>query len=376
MNIEILQNELIEYSKEIGVDKIGFATADPFAQLKARLVKQQELNYQSGFEEKDLDKRTTPTLLLPSATTLISIAIAYPSRMSEPPRGTKGERRGIFCRASWGLDYHLVLKEKLQLIEEFLMEKVPDVEILSMVDTGELSDRAVAERAGIGWSGKNCAIITPEFGSYVYLGELITNIPFEPSVPIEDQCGDCTKCIDACPTGALVNPGQIDAQSCLGFITQTKDVVAPEYREKIGNRIYGCDTCQVVCPQNKGINNHYHEEIEAEPELAKPLLEPLLDLNNREFKEKYGQVAGSWRGKNPIQRNAIVALANFKETSSIPRLVELVKKDARPVIRATAVWAIGKISPDEVEALIGSAMKRETEEKVLHEYERLMNVSN
>ena len=121
-----------------------------------------------------------------------------------------------------------------------------------MVDTGELSDRAVAVRAGIGWSGKNCSVITPEFGSYVYLGEMITNIPFEPDTPMEDQCGTCTKCLDACPTGALIQGGQINAKRCISFLTQTKEVIPEEFRDKIGNRLYGCDSCQTACPKNKG----------------------------------------------------------------------------------------------------------------------------
>ena len=145
-----------------------------------------------------------------------------------------------------------------------------------MVDTGELSDRAVAERAGIGWSGKNCSVITPEFGSYVYLGEMITNIPFEPDTPMEDQCGTCTKCLDACPTGALVQGGQINAQTCISFLTQTKEVIPEEFRDKIGNRLYGCDSCQTACPENKGMDFHFHEEVEPEPEIAKPLLKPIL----------------------------------------------------------------------------------------------------
>lgn len=109
----------------------------------------------------------------------------------------------------------------------------------------------VSERAGIGWSGKNCSIITPEFGSYVYLGEMITNVPFPPDQPIEDQCGSCTKCIDICPTGALIQGGQLDSKKCIAFLTQTKGFLPEEYRDKIGNRIYGCDTCQTVCPKIK-----------------------------------------------------------------------------------------------------------------------------
>ena len=185
MNVFALKEELIEYAKSIGVDKIGFTHASPFHELKNRLRRQQELNYQSGFEEPDLDKRTEPTRLLPQAESIIAIALAYPSKMKNPPAGKKGERRGIFARASWGIDYHVAVRERLKLIEEWLKERVPDVQVKSMVDTGELVDRAVAERAGIGWSGKNCSIITPEFGSYVYLGEMITNIPFPSDTPID-----------------------------------------------------------------------------------------------------------------------------------------------------------------------------------------------
>src|SRR5690606_27108418 len=141
------------------------------------------------------------------AQSIISIALAYPTKMKYNPKSTKENRRGIFARASWGMDYHHVLREKLQQLEAFLKEKVPDARTKVMVDTGELSDRAVAERAGIGFSGKNTSTITPEYGSFVYLGEMITNIAFPPDQPIEDGCGDCTKCMDACPTGALVQGG-------------------------------------------------------------------------------------------------------------------------------------------------------------------------
>lgn len=163
METQALKKEIIDYAKSIGIDKIGFATADPFTTLKARLIRQQELNYQSGFEESDIDKRTNPALLFDNPQSIISIALAYPTKMKEHVRGTKGERRGLFARASWGADYHLVLRDRLSELEQFIYSKMPDARCKSMVDTGELSDRAVAERAGIGWSGKNCAIITPEY---------------------------------------------------------------------------------------------------------------------------------------------------------------------------------------------------------------------
>lgn len=370
MNWEQLKQELIEYSKQIGIDKIGFASAEPFQELKHRLLRQQELGYQSGFEESDIEKRTNPQLVLSGAQSIIAIALAYPSKLQDAPQSKRGERRGIFCRASWGQDYHAVLRDRLQKLEQFLQERVPNVQVKSMVDTGELSDRAVAERAGIGWSGKNCAIITPEFGSYVYLGEMITNLPFPPDIPLEEGCGTCNKCVEVCPTGALVQGGQLDSQKCIAFLTQTKGFLAEEYRIKIGNRLYGCDTCQTVCPKNKGIDFHLHPEMEANPELVKPLLKPLLTIGNREFKEKYGYMSGSWRGKKPIQRNAILALAHYKDETAIPDLVAVMKQDPRPVMRGTAAWALGRIGIKEAAEEIEKAKQAEQDEQVLAEMEK------
>lgn len=369
MNVQDFQQQLIHYAHSIGIDKIGFTSAASFPDLKQRLKIQQQLGYASGFEEPDIDKRTEPIRLLEGAESIISIAIAYPSKMKDAPQSKRGARRGIFARASWGMDYHTVLREKLAKLEAFILLHLPDARLKSMVDTGELSDRAVAERAGIGWSAKNCSIITPEFGSYVYLGEMLTNIPFEPSVPMEDQCGDCRLCLDICPTGALIEGGQLNAKRCIAFITQTKTMVPEEFRAKIGNRVYGCDTCQTVCPKNKGKHFAHHAEFTPDPELVKPLLLPLLEHSNRTFKETYGHMSGAWRGKNPIQRNAIIALVHFKEREAIPKLISILTSDPRPVMRGTAAWALGELtSPEGLEAL--QMMKEtETEEMVLREVE-------
>lgn len=367
MDIASLKEDIIEYSKTIGIDKIGFAAPSAFEEMKVRLYKQQELQYQSGFEEKDIEKRTEPALIFDRPKSIISIALAYPSKMKTKVVSKKGERRGIFCRASWGTDYHTVLRDRLKKLENYIASKVPEARFKSMVDTGELVDRAVAERAGIGWSGKNCSIITPEFGSYVYLGEMVTNIPFEPDTPMEDRCGSCNKCVDVCPTGALVQGGQLDAQKCIAFVTQTKGFLADEFREKLGNRLYGCDTCQTVCPENKGKDFHFHEEMEPDPEIAKPLLKPLLTMSNRDFKEKFGHVSGSWRGKKPIQRNAIIALAHYKDDTAIPELMMVMKEDPRPVLRGTAAWALGKIGGRDALDALKHASAVEQHEEVLNE---------
>ncbi|MCM3226711.1 tRNA epoxyqueuosine(34) reductase QueG [Terribacillus saccharophilus] len=367
MDTEQLKQELIAYSKKIGVDKIRFTTADVFQELKERLKQQQENNYQSGFEKGTIEERTEPKKLMPSAQSIIAIALAYPSRLPNAPKSTKEEPRGLFCRASWGMDYHEVLRDRMNKLTAFLSERVEGFTYRSMVDTGELSDRAVAERAGIGFSAKNSFVITPEFGSYVYLGEVITNIPFLPDEAVEDSCGTCTKCIDSCPTGALVQGGQLNAQRCIAYLTQTKDFLPDEFRSKIGNRIYGCDTCQLVCPKNKGMDFHLHEEMEPDPEVVKPLLKPLLKMSNKEFKAKFGLISGSWRGKKPIQRNAILAIAHYKTTSAVPDLIELMEQDPRPVIRGTAAWAIGKIGLPEGFDAVRKAMDKEQDDQVLEE---------
>jgi epoxyqueuosine reductase len=176
--------------------------------------------------------------------------------------------------------------------------------------------------------------------------------------------------LDACPTGALVQGGQIDAQRCISFLTQTKSFIPDEFRDKIGNRIYGCDSCQTSCPVNKGKNFHFHLELEPNPEVAKPLLKPILKLSNREFKSNFGQVAGSWRGKKPIQRNAMIALAHFKDETSIPDLVDVLENEASPVSRGTAAWALGKIGGETAFSALKKAQDHETDAEVQSEIEK------
>lgn len=370
MDVITLKEEVIEYSKKIGIDKIGFASADVFSELKARLRAREGLDYNSGFEKGSIEERTEPARLMNNVESIISIALAYPSRIPSPPKGKKGERRGIFCRASWGEDYHHVLRDRLNKLMEFIQTKVPDVQYNVMVDTGELSDRAVAERAGLGFTGKNTLLITEEYGSFVYLGEVMINIPFLPDSPVEDSCGDCRACMDACPTGAIVEAGQLNAQMCLAYHTQTKVMLPDMFRDKIGTRVYGCDTCQAVCPYNKGIDFHLHEEFEPEPEVAKPLLTPMLRMSNREFRAKFGHVSGFWRGKNPLQRNAMIGLAHFKDETAVDELIEVMKEDVRPVIRGTAAWSLGKIGTDEAFAAIEQAIEKEADEQVIFEMKK------
>lgn len=370
---EELKEELRKAAPEMGIDDIGFASADPFVSLKSILQNHRDKGFESGFEEPDLDKRVTPALPGATPASIIAIAVAYPSKMSKPPKSEPGKYRGIMARSAWGRDYHHVLREAMAKLEAFIRERVPDAVLESMVDTGALVDRAVAQRAGIGFSAKNCAIISPKYGSWIYLGEMVTNIPFPPDTPVTEDCGECTKCIDFCPTGALVGPGQLNAQRCISFLTQTKGFLDEEAMRKIGNRLYGCDTCQMVCPKNKGLNWTHHAELQPDPEKAKPLLLPILDMSNREFKEAFGDTAAAWRGKKPIQRNAVIALGNFKDASAVPKLSEVLLKDPRPELRGTAAWALGRIGGEEALDNLEKSMKSEQEPKVRNMLQQALN---
>lgn len=365
-----LKREIIEAAPSLGIDDIGFGTADPFLSLKSVLLDRRAKGYESGFEEPDIDKRVYPELTLEQPASLISIAVAYPSKLDNPPKSEPGQRRGILARSAWGEDYHLVLRRAMANLEAFIRERVPDARLESMVDTGALVDRAVAERAGIGFKAKNCAIISPKWGSWIYLGDMITNIPFSPDTPVTEDCGECTKCIDACPTGALVGPGVLNAQRCISFLTQTKGFLDEEFMVKIGNRLYGCDTCQIVCPKNRGKSWNHRPELQPDPETVKPLLLPILDLSNREFKERFGSSAAAWRGKKPIQRNALIGLGNFKDRSAVPKIVEVMLKDPRPVIRGTAAWALSRIGGQEALDGVQRALAVEQDEEVLQRLQR------
>lgn len=374
IDYEQLKQEIIAYSKTIGIQKIGFTTAEPFLFLKKRLEKAKEEDVLTGFEHPNIDERVYPGLIFEAAQSIIAIALAYPSKLKESPVSKREARRGVFARVSWGTDYHTILREKLALLEAFIQEKVPEAKFKSMVDTGELSDVAVAERAGIGWRGKNTLLITPEYGSFVYLGEMITNLAFPADQPMEDLCGSCNQCVKACPTGSLLGEGKMNPKICLSYLTQTKDMLPEEYREKIHNRLYGCDTCQVVCPFNRGHDFHLHEEMEPDPELVRPELKPLLSLSNKEFKEKFGKMAGSWRGKKPLQRNALLILARYKDQTAVPDIIQCLEKDPRPVIRGTAAWSLAKIGGKEAKTAVYRANQVEENEEVQAEIKRAIQI--
>ena len=355
-----IKEEIIKLSKEIGISKIGFTTADDFDYLEKSLRLSVKEGRNSGFEHKNIEERIKPKLSLASAKTIISIAVAYPHKLKQQPQKT-AYKRGKFTPNSWGLDYHYVLQDKLDRLAKGIEELTADFEYKGMVDTGALVDTAVARRAGIGFIGKNGLVISKEFGSYMFLGELITNLDIEPDQPVDYDCGDCNRCVTACPTSCLIGDGTMNAKRCLSFQTQDKGIMDLEFRKKIKTVIYGCDICQICCPYNKGLDNPLATEID--PDLAHPELLPFLELSNGQFKEKFGHIAGSWRGKNILQRNVIIALANANDRSAIPKLLEIIDKGQNPIHIATAIWALSQLvreaNPEMIEMIL--AVKNPTE---------------
>ena len=349
-----IKEDIINLAKEIGISKIGFTTADDFDYLEKSLRLAVEEGRNSGFEHKNIEERIKPKLSLASAKTIISIAVAYPHKLKQQPQKT-AYKRGKFTPNSWGLDYHYVLQDKLDRLARGIEALTADFEYKGMVDTGALVDTAVAQRAGIGFIGKNGLVISKEFGSYMFLGELITNLDIEPDQPVDYGCGDCNRCVTACPTSCLIGDGSMNAKRCLSFQTQDKGVMDLEFRKKIKTVIYGCDICQICCPYNKGLDNPLATEID--PDLSHPELLPFLELSNGQFKEKFGHVAGSWRGKNILQRNAIIALANANDRSAIPKMLEIIDKGQNPIHVATAIWALGQLArevhPEMIELVMG-----------------------
>ena len=373
MDFAALKAEIIEESKKLGIDKVGFTTAEPFEYMLESLKEQHAKGHTVGFEHPVLEERIYPDRIFDNPQAILSIALAYPSKMTEKAERVRGERRGNFSRASWGTDYHVILRERMDRLIAFIQEKMPDARFKPMVDTGELIDTVVAQRAGLGFIGRNGLLITREFGSYVYFGEIITDIPFPADEPGVFGCGECTRCVDFCPTGAILGNGQLNPNICLSYQTQTKGYMPEEYRQKIGHVIYGCDICQQVCPYNRGMDHHLHPEMEPEPASVTPVLQPMLTISNREFKEQFGHLAGSWRGKKPLQRNAVIALANYRDRTAIPELLRMIEQDPRPVLRGTAAWAIAEIVREpnpEMLAFFSERLIIETDEETKAEMEK------
>lgn len=333
-----LKEYIINKSKELQIDVIGFTDGGPLLDIKDYLKSRLDQGIYTEFEEMDIEKRIDPKLSFPNCKSIIVIAISYNNDYKNEESDII---KGSLSKSSWGMDYHGVLKDRMESLVTEIKKKV-DFTYRCFSDTGPLVDRELAKKSGVGYYGKNCSIINKGYGSFIFLGYILTDldIEFKETTSMED-CGECNLCIDACPTKALA-PYRLNPKKCISYLTQTKDIIDDELRDKMATKIYGCDTCQLVCPKNKAVNLPNHREFV--PNITNGLvdIEELLDMSNREFKEKYGHMAGSWRGKNILKRNAIIALGNMKDKKNIKLLLKEKEKDI-DMLNPYIDWAINKI---------------------------------
>ncbi len=351
-----IKQQLIHYANTLQIDTIGFCSAEPFEQVREILQSRATNGYLSGFEEPDIEKRIDPKKTLKDVKTIIVIGMGYHKIIESCP--SEG-LRGRLSKSAWGVDYHSIMKDKLYQLGLYLLQISPG-HYEAFADTGPLVDREVAKRAGLGWQGKHCGIISPTLGSWFFIGYILTDIEIEKDEPLEgSRCGSCTRCQKACPTNALQGDYALNSKRCISYLTQVKEDISPELMEKMGLQIYGCDICQSVCPYNQGISPVTHPYFVPECVEPDPILEDLLEMSNQQFKNTYGLTAAGWRGKKTLQRNGIIALGNSKDIYALDLLAKYII-DARPIIRKAAAWAVGNLGFKEgIPILIESQNKEE-----------------
>lgn len=277
------------------------------------------------------------------AKAVVCAAVSYLPPEQQPPDDAP---RGLVARIARGVDYHDVMRAKLAALAEVLNRAYPDARIKVCVDTNPLPERKLAVLAGIGRIGKNGCVHVDNCGSWVALGEIVTDAPIcgniEPTQLLLSQCGDCTLCIDACPTGAITSPGVIDRSRCISALTQQAESIQMEHRPALERRIYGCDVCQEVCPLNAGVEPLTPEFAQPVFPGAHPELLPLLEASAVEFSNRVSSSSIGWIGRTRIRRNAAIAAANAGCTAAIPAL-KAMRSDQDAMLRETARWAIKEI---------------------------------
>lgn len=271
---------------EIGFSKIGIAPCEPLKEEGEHLVEWLRRKYHGEMKwmEEKKEVRIDPRKILPSAKSILSVAYNY----YVPIAHADDDEHGKISRYAWGKDYHTVVKEKLIELLQHIQTRVPECEGKVYVDTGPVMEKAWAMRAGIGWIGKNTNILTREYGSWVFLGEILLNLELEYDTPATDFCGTCTACIQACPTQALVNAYVLDATRCISYLTiEQKGEIPPKLGENFRNWVFGCDICQDVCPWNRFAKPTTEESFYPSPQNIAPLLVELAAITEEEFSRRF-----------------------------------------------------------------------------------------
>lgn len=301
----ITNQNVIDVATNLGFDLVGFAKVEKLISETDKLKQWLNKGYHAdmSYMQKNIDKREDPSKMFPDPKSVISLAMNYqtPFHHSEEPG------KGKISRYAWGMDYHLIIWEKLEILESKLRSIDPGFKSISYIDTGPVMDKAWAVRAGIGWLGKHTNVINRKIGSWFFIATVFTNQEFNYSEPVQDFCGSCTACIDACPTGAIAAEYLVDSNKCISYLTiENKREIPLEFKDKFDNWIFGCDICQDVCPWNdrfsviSGIKEF--EPSNGDTALS---LNKVLEMNDEEFKKRFKD--------SPVKRTKLKGLKRNSE---------------------------------------------------------------
>jgi len=295
-----------------------------------------------GWMEERAGERASPQGLWPDAKSVIALAMSY-APATDPLALADATDRGRISVYAQGADYHKVVKKALKAMGRWLADEA-GCELKVFVDTAPVMEKPLSAAAGIGWQGKHSNLLNREHGSWLFLGVIYTTLDLEPDEPAEPHCGSCTRCIDACPTGAIIAPNLVDARKCISYLTiEHAGPIPNEYREAIGNRIYGCDDCLAVCPWNRFAHEaQANKAFAPRPELAAPALADLLALDDAAFRQLFSGSPIKRIGVNRMIRNCLIAAGNSGDRTLRPSVDRHLASDD-PVVADAARWALERL---------------------------------
>ena len=363
-----LKEKLVEFCKNLGFDLVGIIEPEPLKERLEVLVDRHKKGYNSNFENKDISLRISPHLLLPGIKSILVLGLGY-----YPETHFKDPSKAQVARYARGKDYHLVMREKMTRVVEFLKTQQGDFQYKILVDSSPLVERFLAEKTGLGWIGQNTCFYTKATGSWIFIGEILLTIDlgiYEAN-SISDGCHNCHICIKACPTGALEGEYTLNPHKCLAYVSQARGVIPRELRKLMRHNLVGCDICQEVCPNNRGLLPGGNEDFKT-MDFHNIDIKDILGLSNTDFKRLYAGSAFGWCGKKVLQRNAIVVLGNQKQ----PEAISLIKPFLNHhdyKMRIHAAWALGQIGGSESKLLLEKRMGEETNLQVANEIKEALD---
>jgi epoxyqueuosine reductase len=353
----------------LGFDAVGVAKPEAILAAGERLEEFLNLGRHGEMHwmAANRARRRDPKALWPEARSAIVVAMNYGSD-ADPPAELGARDRGLISVYARGADYHDVIKKKLKILAGWLRAEY-GAEAKVFVDTAPVMEKPLAQAAGIGWQGKHTNLVSRQFGSWLFLGCILTSLDLDPTVGEADHCGECRACLDICPTRAMPAPYQLDARRCISYLTiEHKGTIAREFRAAIGNRIYGCDDCLAVCPWNKFAKKAREMALLPRSDLTLPCLADLAKLDDTAFRSLFKGTAVKRLGRDRFVRNVAIALGNSAEPEAIPVLENLLN-DRAPLVRAMAVWALLRLLPRRVfENMRRLRLAREHDEDVRAEW--------